>query len=808
MKRRGNKALAEYLAPGVYVEETSFRAKSIEGVSTSTTGFVGPTRKGPVGSSPELLTSLGDFERIYGSLNDLSYGTNYLAHSVRAYFNEGGSRLYVSRAYLAGNGTDGIARSTMVVDGGSANERARFVARSPGDAGNGRIIIRQVATPATVRTMGTAPAGSTVRVGNSSPAGFARLTGGTPPFSVPDGGTLRLIIDGADSDITFRGEPAEAVGTVQLADPVDLDDANTSLRVTIDALTQTLTLPVASTPRAEFILNLNRQIRGGYVRLTDAGDGGQANRLVVGSDRRGSRSSVTVTANPELGFAANTTVLGSANPDNNVGDLSDISADEVGDLLQAEGHAVNATLSSTGQLIISTNDPGAARTLNIGNVAGSVHAELGLPNPGGPNATGTDGATLAYFVKGQSGWRDADDNLLNLTGLGPGAAPPGGAEILLLNVVAEDKDQNSMIYADLGFDPQHPRWIGNVLHPSPTRRSDQLDNLFALECGSGVSAHELRNGLFATVDERVIDLSGGDDGAAADTGRLRGGARASSRGSRTSRSSRRPAHSAYADVQGDPGRADLPRRAPQGLPHRRARHAAGRARPAEAAGGAQPDRLEVRGPLLPLGGDRPTRWPARATADIAREMTLPPSGFVCGIYARNDVERGVYKAPANEVVRGALRFETDINFAQQEVLNPARGQLPALSSRPRLPGLGRAHRQLGSRVEVRQRPPLLHLPGALDRQRHAVGGLRDQRRAAVGERPGDDLQPSSTTSGVTGRCSGRARQEAYFVRCDRSTMTQNDLDNGRLVCLIGVAVLKPAEFVIFRIGQKTADART
>jgi phage tail sheath protein FI len=45
------------------------------------------------------------------------------------------------------------------------------------------------------------------------------------------------------------------------------------------------------------------------------------------------------------------------------------------------------------------------------------------------------------------------------------------------------------------------------------------------------------------------------------------------------------------------------------------------------------------------------------------------------------------------------------------------------------------------------------------------------------------------------------------VRCDRTTMTQNDLDNGRLICLIGVAIIKPAEFVIFRIGQKTADAR-
>ena len=52
---------------------------------------------------------------------------------------------------------------------------------------------------------------------------------------------------------------------------------------------------------------------------------------------------------------------------------------------------------------------------------------------------------------------------------------------------------------------------------------------------------------------------------------------------------------------------------------------------------------------------------------------------------------------------------------------------------------------------------------------------------------------------------GRKPEQAFFVRCDRSTMTQNDLDNGRLVVLIGVALLRPAEFVIFRIGQWTAD---
>jgi phage tail sheath protein FI len=54
---------------------------------------------------------------------------------------------------------------------------------------------------------------------------------------------------------------------------------------------------------------------------------------------------------------------------------------------------------------------------------------------------------------------------------------------------------------------------------------------------------------------------------------------------------------------------------------------------------------------------------------------------------------------------------------------------------------------------------------------------------------------------------GTKADEAFFVRCDRSTMTQDDLDAGRLVCLVGVAPLKPAEFVILRIGQRTADHR-
>ena len=58
-----------------------------------------------------------------------------------------------------------------------------------------------------------------------------------------------------------------------------------------------------------------------------------------------------------------------------------------------------------------------------------------------------------------------------------------------------------------------------------------------------------------------------------------------------------------------------------------------------------------------------------------------------------------------------------------------------------------------------------------------------------------------------GKLQGTRPQDAFFVRCDRTTMTQDDLTNGRLVCLVGVAPLRPAEFVIFRIGQWTGEKK-
>src|SRR5436309_3730769 len=149
--------MPEYLAPGVYVEEVSFRSKSIEGVSTSTTRFARMTRYGPVQyaggprtSEPRLITSFTEFERVYGGLDSLRVGETaederlcYVAHAARAFFNNGGKRLYISRVFTpraTGANLGGVAGRIVNVGGTSAVWTARW----PGFAGEVLVETRAV----------------------------------------------------------------------------------------------------------------------------------------------------------------------------------------------------------------------------------------------------------------------------------------------------------------------------------------------------------------------------------------------------------------------------------------------------------------------------------------------------------------------------------------------------------------------------------------------------------------------------------------------------------------------------------------
>jgi phage tail sheath protein FI len=188
------------------------------------------------------------------------------------------------------------------------------------------------------------------------------------------------------------------------------------------------------------------------------------------------------------------------------------------------------------------------------------------------------------------------------------------------------------------------------------------------------------------------------------------------------------------------------------------------------------------------------------------ERDLPPSGFVAGIYARNDVERGVHKAPANEVVNLAIGFEVMLNQGQQEVLNPDGVNCFRFFE-------GRGYRLWGARTissdpewkYVNVRRYFAYLERSIERGTQWV--VFEPNSSELWSKVRRTVEDFLYNEWANRRLMGTKPEQAYFVRCDRSTMTQNDIDNGRLVCLIGVAPIKPAEFVIFRIGQWTGDSQ-
>jgi hypothetical protein len=198
---------------------------------------------------------------------------------------------------------------------------------------------------------------------------------------------------------------------------------------------------------------------------------------------------------------------------------------------------------------------------------------------------------------------------------------------------------------------------------------------------------------------------------------------------------------------------------------------------------------------------------ARSGTSIPAEITVPPSGMIAGIYARNDEQNSVAKAPANEVLLGALDLERQITFGEQATLNPL--GINCLRYFP-----NRGYRVWGARTAtsdsefmyVNVRRYLIYLEHSIDNS--TQWAVFENNGPALWARVTDSVDSFLNAEFVEGRLLGTTPAQAYFVRCDRTTMTQNDLDNGRMICLIGVALLKPAEFVIFRIGQKTADARS
>ncbi|MGW2836698.1 phage tail sheath family protein [Streptomyces sp. NPDC001493] len=193
-------------------------------------------------------------------------------------------------------------------------------------------------------------------------------------------------------------------------------------------------------------------------------------------------------------------------------------------------------------------------------------------------------------------------------------------------------------------------------------------------------------------------------------------------------------------------------------------------------------------------------WIKSFDPSVGQSVLIPPSGHVAGIWARNDSERGVHKAPANEVVRGAVDLETQITRGEQDLLNPI--GVNCIRAFP-----GRGIRIWGART-VSSDPAWRYLnirryfnyleESILLGTQWVVFEPNDH---ALWARIRRNISAFLTNEWRSGALFGQRPEEAFYVKCDEETNPPESVDVGRVVCEIGIAPVKPAEFVIFRLAQ-------
>ena len=651
--------MPEYLAPGVYVEETSFRSKSIEGVSTSTAGFVGPALFGPISGTPELITSFSDFTRIYGGLNDLEFDegvqTNYLAHGVRAFFEEGGRRLYVQRVFRPAGGTLDVAAGNPIptehyatsvqadgVEGDPPDPPPlALAARFPGSGGNMRVFFTARPSGSVFRKVKAADGSDTFVLSRMRSGDVVHVRvpdGGNPPGWEAEGTDDGLMVARQDplTGAWTVTDPGAGVSTA-VADLPETCEVR-ALNVTVEIARATGKPPVYGQRVLLGEFSLDPQNATSLVQVFTASPANAQNFLTM---------PLAIDRLP-----------------------ADLAQEQVALYL-----ARNLFGASLAQLLVTAGRAETAYTL----------------------AGGTDGARpIAINYEGQplSDFRDYQNDPKQLEKNG-----------LLAFEAVED--------------------ISIVAAPGYSATPDE-EAAFAIQLALLAHCDKMRY--------RVAVL-------------------------------------------------DTP-----------------------------PDRLVTgaldyrnRGSSLRAAMYYP--WVVVADPLDGKRLKLPPSGFVAGIYARNDIEHTVAKAPANEVVRLALDFEVRLNKAQQEVLNPE-----GVNCFRFFPGRGNlvwGARTISDDPEwkyISVRRYFCYLEHSIDRGTQWV--VFENNAPALWANVRRTVEDFLYNEWKMGNLMGEKPEQAYFVRCDLSTMTQNDLDNGRLICLIGVAPVRPAEFVIFRIGQWTASSPT
>lgn len=200
--------------------------------------------------------------------------------------------------------------------------------------------------------------------------------------------------------------------------------------------------------------------------------------------------------------------------------------------------------------------------------------------------------------------------------------------------------------------------------------------------------------------------------------------------------------------------------------------------------------------------------PQPTNPNVIDYVNIPPSGHMMGIYARSDINRGVFKAPANEVVNGITGFSHYVDSGTQDILNPL-----GINALRDFTAENRGLRVWGARTVssdpdwryINIRRLFQYIEASIEYGTQWV--VFEPNNELLWARVRQSVSDFLTDTWRTGALMGTKASEAFYVLCDRTTMTQSDIENGRLIVEIGIAPTFPAEFVIFRISQWTGSSQ-
>ena len=648
--------MPEYLAPGAYIEETSFRQKTIEGVSTSTAGFVGPARFGPTKGVPELLTSFADFERIYGGIDKLEYPEkmdNYLAHAVRAFFENGGKLLYVSRVYDSGNNGDGCATYDINtdIDNDSPSKTITLKARYPGAAGNMTVtFVFQVGQNILIKENGT-------RVLQGAGAYDLVLAKDLidPIHSPPGPGTLYWLERHIDSNKlkTFRfRQTSETEGNEPILTEID-KSASTYIHLS-DVRIVTVNVIV--------------ELAGDYPNLQTWED------LAFHPEHKQSLGKVFAQDPPDRSTALYVPLVFETKfkPAEDEPETKLICGVDIAETLLKQPILTSGS-STFFDSLLADNPLESSMTYKVVLREGSDGNRPGADKYQGKESNGLKSGLMSF------------EDIENISIV----AAPGSSY--------SNNDNNNTYLVQAETIAGHLKNHCERMH--------------------------YRIAVLDSIEKKLVS-----------------------------------------------------------------------------------DVLQYRAKMDSKHAALYYPWVTILDPLTGNEINLPPSGFVAGIYARNDVEYGVHKAPANEIVNLAIDFEFRLSKAQQDILNPKGINCFRFFE-------GRGYRLWGARTissdpewkYVNLRRYFAFLERSIEKGTQWVVFENNNQRLWSNVRL--TIEDFLYNEWKSNHLMGENPKKAYFVRCDRSTMTQNDIDNGRLICHIGVAPVRPAEFVIFRIGQWTAERR-